>query len=184
MAFRILGISASLRNARRGSGHRKLIEEVLSQRTEAELKAYLKDQASILLEDFVKAGREQKESFDVIYKNLKKLKGNRGLSNSEIAIASALWSAAQLGAEIGRKVGASSGDATLMLPLRGVSAIDAADQPFDDPAAREALFEGIRKHHGRAELIELDQHINDAAFAETAARKLIEMMERRQTRQE
>jgi len=85
---------------------------------------------------------------------------------------------ADLGAEIGRKVAASKGPVAVMLPLRGVSAIDGAEQPFDDPAAREALFEGIRKHHGRAELLELDQHINDTAFADAAAQKLIELINR------
>jgi uncharacterized protein (UPF0261 family) len=84
-----------------------------------------------------------------------------------------------LGAEIGRKVASAGENATVMLPLQGVSAIDRADQPFDDPLAREALFEGIRNHHGRAELLELDQHINDAAFADAAARKLIEMIKER-----
>ncbi len=86
---------------------------------------------------------------------------------------------ALLGAEIGRKVASAGENATVMLPLQGVSAIDRADQPFDDPLAREALFEGIRNHHGRAELLELDQHINDAAFADAAARKLIEMIKER-----
>ncbi len=85
---------------------------------------------------------------------------------------------AALGAEIGTKVAASSGPAAILLPLRGVSAIDHAGQPFNDPAAREALFDGIRRHHGRAELLEIDQHINDDAFAEAAAAKLLELIQR------
>jgi uncharacterized protein (UPF0261 family) len=83
---------------------------------------------------------------------------------------------AQLGAEIGRKVSAARGPALLLVPLRGVSAIDRAGQPFDDPVARQALYDGIRQHHGAVELLELDQHINDPEFAETAARKLLDMM--------
>jgi uncharacterized protein (UPF0261 family) len=83
---------------------------------------------------------------------------------------------AQLGAEIGRKVSAARGPALLLVPLRGVSAIDRAGQPFEDPAARQALYDGIRQHHGAVELLELDQHINDPEFAETAARKLLDMM--------
>lgn len=81
-----------------------------------------------------------------------------------------------LGAEIGRKVAASLGPAAILLPLQGVSAIDRAGQPFDDPAARQALFAGVRATHGRAELIELDRHINDPEFAESAARKLLDLM--------
>ena len=83
---------------------------------------------------------------------------------------------ARLGAEIGRKVAASTGPAALMLPLAGVSAIDIAGGPFDDPAARAALFDAIRAHHGSVELVELDCHINNPRFAEAAAAKLIELM--------
>lgn len=81
-----------------------------------------------------------------------------------------------LGAEIGRKVAASTGPAAILLPLRGVSAIDRAGQPFDDPAARDSLFAGVRSTHGAAPLTELDCHINDPEFAEAAAKKLLELI--------
>jgi uncharacterized protein (UPF0261 family) len=83
---------------------------------------------------------------------------------------------AHLGAELARKVAASRGPAAILLPLRGVSAIDRTGQPFDDPAAREALFQAIREQHGRVELIELDCHINDPQFAAAAAEKLLALM--------
>lgn len=82
----------------------------------------------------------------------------------------------RLGEEIARKAAAAIGPTLLMLPTQGVSAIDRDGQPFDDPAARQALFEAVRQHHGPVELIELDAHINDAAFAEAAARKLIDLI--------
>jgi uncharacterized protein (UPF0261 family) len=89
---------------------------------------------------------------------------------------------AELGREIAAKVAASLGPASILLPLRGVSAIDRAGGVFDDPAARAALFQSIRTHRGSSELIELDCHINDPLFAETAANKLLKMLaERRQT---
>ena len=100
MQLKIVGLSASLRNARRGGGNHRLVEEILNLKTKDELFAYLKQQASIHLTQFVEAGRSQKLPFDELYKNLKKLKGDRGLSNSEIVLAAALWSAAQLGAGI------------------------------------------------------------------------------------
>ncbi len=50
-------------------------------------------------------------------------------------------------------------------------------QPFDDPAAREALFDAIRETLGDVELVELPNHINDEEFAEVAARRLIDMIE-------
>jgi len=82
----------------------------------------------------------------------------------------------KLGDEIAGKIAAAKGPAAILLPLDGVSAIDKRDEAFDDPVAREALFEAIRSGHGDAELIELSCHINDIAFAEAAAEKLIAMI--------
>ena len=83
---------------------------------------------------------------------------------------------AKLGEEIGRKLSASTGPTAILLPLKGVSAIDRTGQSFDDPAARQSLFAAIRQHHGSVELLELDHHINDREFAEAAARKLLAML--------
>lgn len=84
-----------------------------------------------------------------------------------------------LGKELAVKVAASLGPAKIMLPLQGVSAIDRAGASFDDPPARQALFRAIRENHGGVELMELDYHINDAAFAEAAAAQLIQLMKSR-----
>jgi uncharacterized protein (UPF0261 family) len=83
---------------------------------------------------------------------------------------------AQLGQEIARKVSASTGPATIMLPRQGVSAIDKTGQPFDDPAARESLYNAIRAHRSNTELIELECHVNDEDFATAAAGKLLELI--------
>jgi uncharacterized protein (UPF0261 family) len=85
---------------------------------------------------------------------------------------------ARLGAEIGRKVAQSTGPAAIFLPGQGVSAIDKQGAPFDDPAARRALFDAIRQNCDSAPVIELDQHINDSDFARSAARQLIELIQR------
>ena len=85
---------------------------------------------------------------------------------------------ARLGEEVGRKVAAAKGPACILLPLQGVSAIDRTGQSFDDPAARNALYDGIRRTHGSVELVELDNHINDEAFAVACARKLLELIKR------
>lgn len=82
----------------------------------------------------------------------------------------------KLGEEIGRKAAAATGPTCIMIPLKGVSAIDQAGKAFDDPAARQALYDGIRATRGMVELVELDSHINDAAFAESAARRLLELI--------
>ncbi|HUE15274.1 MAG TPA: Tm-1-like ATP-binding domain-containing protein [Planctomycetaceae bacterium] len=83
---------------------------------------------------------------------------------------------AALGEEIGRKAAAATGPTAIVLPLKGVSAIDCAGKPFDDPEARSALFGVLRRTHGNTKLIELDYHINDPEFAEAAARQLIAML--------
>ena len=51
---------------------------------------------------------------------------------------------AQIGAGIARKLSAARGPVAVLLPKRGVSAIDKEGQPFDDPAARKALHDAIR----------------------------------------
>lgn len=86
---------------------------------------------------------------------------------------------ALIGADIGRKAAAAAEakcPVAILLPLRGVSAIDRAGQSFDDPAARRALFEAIRANAGRAEVCPIDAHVNDPAFADAAARKLLDLM--------
>jgi uncharacterized protein (UPF0261 family) len=87
----------------------------------------------------------------------------------------------EIGRQIGRKVAQSKGPAAIVLPRGGVSAIDRAGAAFDDPAAREALFAAIRESSGGVEILEFNHHINDAPFAEAAACKLMELMERSTT---
>jgi len=81
-----------------------------------------------------------------------------------------------LGEEIGRKSAAATGPTVILLPRRGVSAIDADGKPFHDPAAREALYSGIRATCGSVEVIELDRHINDPEFAAACAERLLAMV--------
>ena len=63
------------------------------------------------------------------------------------------------------------------MPLRGVSAIDAAGQPFYNPEADAALFEAIRRH-ARVNIMEMDLHINDAEFAARVSEELLSMLNR------
>lgn len=83
---------------------------------------------------------------------------------------------ALLGAEIARKAAAAKGPTCILLPRDGLSAIDKAGQPFDNPAAREAAYAAIRTNHGAAHVIELPLHINDPSFAEAAAKALLERL--------
>ncbi len=96
----VLGISASLRNARYGLGNETLVSDLAKINTQDELQAYLRSQTQIRFQDFVDAGRAEKSTFDKIYDQLRRLRGERGLSNSEAACAASLWGAQREGATI------------------------------------------------------------------------------------
>jgi uncharacterized protein (UPF0261 family) len=83
----------------------------------------------------------------------------------------------QIGDRLAAQVEASTGPALVLLPRAGVSALDRAGQPFDDPEARRALFEAIRQGCRKVPVEELDCHINDPQFAEVAATRLIQMLQ-------
>ncbi len=91
---------------------------------------------------------------------------------------------AAIGADIARKLSQATGPVAVVLPGRGVSAIDRDGQPFDDPAARRVLHDAIRSGlAGRdVDVEELDLHINDPEFAEIAARRLVDLIRRRDSR--
>jgi uncharacterized protein (UPF0261 family) len=84
----------------------------------------------------------------------------------------------ELGRILGRKLAAAQGPTCFLFPSKGVSGIDRAGQPFDDPAARTALLAGLKETHGTVPLEVREEHINDASFAEAAARELLRMMGR------
>jgi uncharacterized protein (UPF0261 family) len=81
----------------------------------------------------------------------------------------------QLGKEIAHKASAAKGPTAVLVPLEGVSAIDAEGKPFWWPEADKALFDSLRLWMSpHVKLIELDMHINDPQFAEIAAGTLLE----------
>src|SRR5439155_19216790 len=82
-----------------------------------------------------------------------------------------------LGKEIAQKASAARGPTAVLVPLRGVSAIDREGQPFWWPEADLALFQSLRNWISpHVRLVELDLHINETAFAEAAARLLLDLM--------
>lgn len=83
---------------------------------------------------------------------------------------------ARIGADMAGKLATARGPVEILLPLRGVSAIDMAGKPFDDPAARQALFAAIRKVGDKVQVTEMDVDINDPAFAQAAADALLRML--------
>ena len=84
----------------------------------------------------------------------------------------------EIGKAIGSKLNMASGKTTLMLPLGGVSAIDAPGQPFYGAEEDAALYATLKDtvNTDIVEIIEMDTNINDKAFSEAAAQKLIDLM--------
>jgi uncharacterized protein (UPF0261 family) len=88
---------------------------------------------------------------------------------------------AALGAMLAGALSRSRVPAVVQVPLRGVSALDAPGRPFHDPAADRALFESLAdglRGHPLVRVEGRDEHINDLAFADAAARNLLELMGR------
>lgn len=83
----------------------------------------------------------------------------------------------QIGGRIAEKLNQAEGKTVLMLPLKGVSAIDVEGTPFYDPEADQVLFDILRSEVGDSvEIIEMDNAVNDEMFALAAAKKLVSML--------
>lgn len=83
----------------------------------------------------------------------------------------------RLGREIAMKASAARGPVAIVLPLRGLSALDREGQPFWRPEADAALFQSLRNWVSpHVRLVELDLHFNDLEFGRTAAALLLEML--------
>jgi uncharacterized protein (UPF0261 family) len=88
---------------------------------------------------------------------------------------------AQECAELGRIVAEKTnayGQAAILIPTKAISVISAPGKSFHDPAADHALFDAL-KRHARVPVQEFDLEINDPAFAQACARRLIELMQSR-----
>jgi uncharacterized protein (UPF0261 family) len=80
---------------------------------------------------------------------------------------------AELGKIMGQKLSQAKGPTTVIIPKQGVSAIDQEGQPFYSAEAEAAWIENLKANLGdNVTLIEMDNHINDDAFAE----KLVETL--------
>lgn len=79
-----------------------------------------------------------------------------------------------IGIRLAEKLNLSTGPLTVLLPLGGLSAIDALGQPFYDPPANAALFDALRSGlRSDIQVLEIDGNINDAVFATRCAETLL-----------
>ncbi len=79
---------------------------------------------------------------------------------------------------IAERLNRCEGEVRFLLPLGGVSALDAPGQAFWDPAADTALFGSLEaelKPTDRRRLIRLPYHINDPQFAQAAVAEFLKI---------
>lgn len=86
----------------------------------------------------------------------------------------------EIAGKLAEKLNLVTGKAALLLPLLGISAIDAEGQPFYGPDEDLALFGELKAKiaNPSVEIIEIAAHINDEKFAVAAANKLIQLMKK------
>lgn len=83
------------------------------------------------------------------------------------------------GIKVGEKLNQCKSNAALLLPIRGISMNDKAGSKYYGPKEDQALFITLKKviNNPLVEIIDVDAHINEEAFAISAAKKLIALME-------
>ncbi len=84
---------------------------------------------------------------------------------------------ALLGKTIAEKLNKALGPAAVIIPKRGVSPADSEGNEWYDPEANLAFSEAVKKAvKPEVRVLEVDAHINDRIFAETAVALLDELM--------
>jgi uncharacterized protein (UPF0261 family) len=83
----------------------------------------------------------------------------------------------RLGEILAEKLNLSTGPVTVLIPLGGLSVIDAPGGPFWWPEANQALGDALKKNL-RADIpvVEMDSNVNDAEFSRRCAESLLENM--------
>ncbi|HXJ96432.1 MAG TPA: Tm-1-like ATP-binding domain-containing protein [Terriglobia bacterium] len=88
---------------------------------------------------------------------------------------------AELGRITAQKLSEAMGEVVVLMPLRGVSAIDAEGMPFWWPEADRAYLDALKSSlNSRIRLMEVDAHINEESFSRAAAAALLQIMKIRE----
>lgn len=85
---------------------------------------------------------------------------------------------ADLGRILADKANLSAGPCSVLVPTQAISIISAPGQPFNDPAADQALFSAIKSNLREGiELKELSLAVNDPEFSRIAAETLLAFLQ-------
>jgi uncharacterized protein (UPF0261 family) len=86
----------------------------------------------------------------------------------------------RIGRRLAETLNRSRGPVELLIPLKGVSALDAPGRPFEDAAANQALVHAIEETLDPASchvrLVKTPLHLNDPEFADQAARAVLDLL--------
>ena len=83
----------------------------------------------------------------------------------------------RLGECIAARLNKSTAPLTVIIPLKGLSMIDAPGQPFWCPEANHALFDALKGNlRSDISVLELDCNVNDPDFSECCATQLLKNM--------
>jgi uncharacterized protein (UPF0261 family) len=78
-----------------------------------------------------------------------------------------------------KKLNQAKGETAVLFPLQGISVLDKIVEEFYEPETNLAFFDALEKLlKPEIEVRRMDVHITDAAFAETAAEMLYELIQR------
>lgn len=88
----------------------------------------------------------------------------------------------RMGEMLAAAVNAASGPVAVLLPLGGVSMLDSKGGRFWDPEADHACFDAIKANlRPDIPLVELAYNVNDPEFADAAATRLVDMLNKQAT---
>ena len=84
-----------------------------------------------------------------------------------------------LGRSLAQKLNKTSGEAAMLIPLKGISIVSSQGGVFHSPATDEVLFDTIRSElRAGIPLIEMEVDINDKTFAKKAVDLLLKMLDK------
>jgi uncharacterized protein (UPF0261 family) len=85
--------------------------------------------------------------------------------------------AEQVGHAIATKLDRATGPVSLFIPRAGLSVLSVPGGPFHDPTADAAMVKALRATLGpQVDVVEMDTHVNDPAFARAMAQRLDELV--------
>jgi uncharacterized protein (UPF0261 family) len=83
-----------------------------------------------------------------------------------------------LGEQLADKINGATAPAVVLIPLRGISQIDAEGGIFYRPSTDKILFESLKKNlDKKIDVIEVDAHINDDIFAKKLVDTLLSILQ-------